>query len=362
MIIGLDGGPLSVTDDRLKVGVWRVAHNLVKELPRISVKDLYRVYRFGRGGESGSDAIGDNIQYVPLPRAGFHSLWQTADIFKTRIDAYIGLAQTFPPLPNILCDVKKIGMLYDTGFLDHPEYYPDSVKSLTKHTANLVSASDRIITISEASKKAIIRRYDVIPEKITVAYLGVEEVFRKKGPVYKQKHPYVLFVGALKRGKNVPTMIRAFAAFLKEYKKKCDLLLVGSDFWLDPGISQTIEALGLKHCVQIVGYVDDQKLASFYRGARALLSVSLVEGFGLPAVEAMATGAPVIASSVGSYPEVVGNAGILVNPHKADEITAAILRLEKNSSFRNNCICRGRKLSERFRWNYFAQIVRNSIQ
>jgi len=361
MIIGIDGGPLSIQDNRLKAGVWRVASNLIKEFSANTVKDLYRLYMFKRGGDCRKKTLGGKVQCIFLPQIGFRKVWQPMHIMTHPIQAYIGLAQTFPPLPCILCDVMKIGIIYDTGFLDYPHFYSSSVSNLMQNTARLASVSDRIITISEASKNAIVNAYGISPERIDVAYLGVDDIFRKPIPAYTHTRPYFLFVGALKAGKNVPAMIRAFAEVLKNSRRLYDFFLVGSDYWLDPEIENTIRALKLSARVHKVGFVADDVLASYYRGARALLSVSLIEGFGLPVAEAMASGCPVIASTIGSYPEVVGNAGLLVDPHDSSAITQAMLRLEKNASFRNNCIHTGRTLSEKYRWNYFAGIVRNSI-
>lgn len=357
MRIGIDGGALSVSDDRLKVGVYRVSYNLVKELPRLSVKHFYRVYGFGRGGEGVEQLADPHVQFVPLVRPGYQKIWQSLEILRNPIDIYIGLAQTVPPLPTILCDVKKIGVIYDVGFLTHPEYYPRSAHSLKKRTAELVARSDHILTISESSKQAICRMYALPGSQVSVAYLGIESVFTARGIAHKGRRPYFLFAGALKPGKNVPFIIRAFAEFLKESKVLYDLLLVGSAYWLDPKIRETIVELELGKRVHLVGFVSDEKLASYYRGATALVSVSHIEGFGLPAVEAMACGCPVIVSTVGSYPEVVGDAGTLVSPDDELAITRAMERMVKDPAFRTTCVRKGQAKAKQFRWKKFARTV-----
>lgn len=357
MRIGIDGGALSIDDDRLKVGVYRVAHNFLKELPGLDVKNDYRVYSFG-GGERGTHELSaPNIHFRRLLQPGYQKLWQTLEIIRNPIDVYLGISQSIPPLPGILCDVRTIGFIYDLGFLDYPEYYPGSAHRLNRQTAALVARSDHILTISQTSKAAIERTYKVADNRVSVAYLGVDPHFTDKGPVYKRNHPYFLIVGALKPGKNVPFMLRAFADFLKEVKTIYDVVLVGSDYWLDPMIPETISSLGLSQRVHKVGYIPDDELASYYRGAEALLTVSLVEGFGLPAAEAMACGVPVIASNTGSYVEVVGSAGILVDPKDRGELIRAMLQYTCDAALRKNMRSAGKKQAARFSWRSFTRSV-----
>ena len=354
MRVGVDGGALSVSDDRLKVGVWRVTSHFAEELSRLSVKDYYRIYGFG-GGEAGKqDANNPHVRFVQLPRAGYSRIWQTADILKNRIEVYVGLSQAIPPLPKILCDVRKIGVIYDVGFLSHPEFYPGSSDALSHRTADLANRSDHIITISEASRKEICKAYGVDKRRVSVSYLGVDDVFSQRGPVYKGTHPYFLFVGSLKPGKNVPGMIRAFSGFLKHTKTPHDFLLIGSDFWMDTKIQKTVNELGLSDRVRILGYVPDRLLADYYRGAEALVSVSFIEGFGLPALEAMQCGTPVIASDIGSYPEVVGDTGTLVDPHDIRAITDALLHIPPRG--------KGLARAKRFSWKAFTESVVRTVE
>lgn len=362
MRVGMDAGALSVTDDRLRVGVYRVSHELVKELPRISVKDNYRFYTFGRGGDTLRGTLRNNAEIVRLPQAGFHSVWQTIDVRKSPVDVYLGLAQTIPPFMDILCDVRKVGVIYDTGFLDYPELYPGSAGSLLRRTAALVAVSDRIITISKASRAAIRKAYNVAEEKISVSYPGVSDVFRASGNVYKHKRPYIMYAGALKRSKNIPVMLRAFAEFLTTQKQPYDFILAGGDYWPDPAIPVAIRELGLEDRVVMTGFLPDSMLAEYYRGARVFVSASLVEGFGLPAAEAMASGTPVVVSDRGAYREIVGETGILADPQDFRAIASAILRLAKDGAFRNNCIEKAVKRASAFRWKRFAEGVHDTIR
>lgn len=358
MNIGIDGGALSVDDNRLKVGTYRVAYNLVKELPRIDVKSFYRIYSFGRGGETlraGDSAGGQgNVEFIQLPRPGFQKLWQPLELICNPVDAYLGISQS---LPLTLYDVNKIGFIYDIGFLDHQEYYRESYYALSSQTSALVKRAAHIVTISKSSADSIRRRYGVPKEKITVAYLGVESEFRSTGKRYDAPLPYFLFVGALKPGKNVPMMLRTFADFLKRSKNLYDFLLIGSDYWLDPSIPATISSLGLRDRVKVMGFVDDKTLATYYRGAEALLSVSRIEGFGLPVVEAMACGCPVIGTTQGSHPEVIGNNGLLVDPDDEKSLVEAMKRLTRDRTMRKRMVTRGITRAGSFTWSGFTKTV-----
>ena len=358
MTVGIDGGALSISDDRLKVGVYRVAYNLIKEIGALNAENNYRVYTFHGVGHGNLPKKSKNVSYVPLLTPGFRKIWQPIEMMQHKIDAYLGVSQAFP---LTLYDVKKIGFVYDIGFLEHPEYYRESYFALSAQTQDIVNRADHIITISKASRDSIHKTYHVPLEKMTVAYLGIESQFKARGTKHKLAHPYFLFVGALKPGKNVPMMLRSFAQFLNQTNKPYDLVLAGSDYWLDPGISATINSLSLQKRVHRVGFVEDETLASYYRGATALLTVSLIEGFGLPSVEAMACGCPVIASTAGSFPEVVGSNGIMVDPEDETALTHAMIDIASDKRLRAAMIEKGLAAAKKYDWGTFAKTVYSTL-
>lgn len=357
MKIGIDGGALSITDDRLKVGVYRVTFQAIRALQEYAAENNYRIYGFGRGERGTRELSRPNTRFVLLPERGFASLWQTVELIRHPVDVYIGFSQYVPWLPHILCDVKSVVMVYDVGFLDVPSYYPDSYRQLSSNTATAVSRARRIVTISEASKQSILRAYHVPAEAIVVAPLGVSEPFVAKGPVHVEKRPYILSVGSLKPGKNIPQMLRAFAKFSEQSQRTYEYYLVGSDYWLDPEISETIRHLGLVDRVRFLGYVHDEALASLYRGAFAFLSLSAVEGFGLPVLEAMACGAPVIISDI---PALVELAHECAQPYKGNDIIGVsneLLHMEQDPSYRLNLIRCGKMRARTYSWRRFARKV-----
>lgn len=340
---------LGVTDDRLKAGVWRVADQLLKELATIDKKNTYRLYSF----RPIKDYFGPRMTNVVLrPSTGFLRARMPIEIGFHPIDVFLGLGQALPP--GLSC--PSIGCIYDLGFIEYPEAYPDSYKRLKAQTDDLVKRANNIITISQSSKSDIIKHNNISQDLISVIYPGVDSTFTSKGNAFKGIRPYFLFVGSLKRGKNVPMIIRAFAKFLSGTKTSYDLFLVGGNYWEDPQISQLIKKHRLQGSIHVLGFVSDKELSAIYRGATALVIPSLAEGFCLPVVEAMASSVPVIASDIPVFKEIVGDAGILVDPSDDLALVHALREVVK-TSVSDNLRANGLKRAKQFRWDIFARGV-----
>ena len=362
MKIGVDAGAMSITDVRLRVGVWRVTYNLLKELAKIDKKNEYRLYTFTPIGER----FGENFKNVVVrPKIGWASLQLPIELRRHPVDVFLGLSQMVPRLPSLRSGVggqaystsRNIGFIYDLGFLHHPEAYPGSQKRLVKITSDLVRRSDHIVTISHAVKDDVRKTYGVGEKRMTVCYPGVNKMFAPKGTVKKGKYPYFLFIGALKPGKNVPGLLRGFARFLENQKEPYDLYLGGGDYWKDPEIHKEIEALELTSRVKQLGFIPDAKLAGYYRGSVTFVSPSLYEGFCLPAVEAMACGCPVIGSTAGAFPEIVRDSGILVDSGDSRALATAMHEVANDVKKRSSLIKKGLQNAKRFRWETFTKTV-----
>lgn len=346
MIIGVDAGALSITDDRLQVGVWRVTYNLLRELARIDRNNKFNLYTFLPLEKNIMDDFGPRMKNVVIrPKFAWSAIWLPLAIHQHPVDVFLGLSQAIPNSKSF-----NIGFIYDLGFLHNPKGYPQSLTRLKYQTKQLVTRADQIITISESSKKDIEYNFPNHPP-IEVAYPGVDSIFSPEGVVHKEKTSYVLMVGSLKRSKNIPLALRAFYRYIKVCKEPHTLVIVGSDYWKDPEIESTIRKLSLSKVVKVKGFVSDKELASYYRGAKALLLTSDWEGFCLPALEAMASGCPVIYRRIGSLPEIMGNAGYSVNS-ESDVVSALMLR--KSS-------VNGLERSKKFTWSKFALTVHHII-
>lgn len=354
MIIGIDAGALSVSDKRLRVGVWRVTYELLKQLGKRDTKHVYRLYSFAPIEKSLMAEFGPRMSNVVLfPSPGYMSIRLPFELVFHPVDLFIGLSQA---LPSVI-PTKAIGCIYDLAFLHMGKQYGDSYRTLQKQTAEVVSKSLRIATISESSKKDIVRNYGVCKEKISVCYPGVDH-WKKGKTIFSSsihmKRPFILSVGALKRAKQIPDIIRGFSDFLGRVKKPYDLLLVGGNYWEDPEIKKTIRTLSLEDRVLIVGHVPDEILQSYYAQASVFVALGSWEGFCMPAVEAMKSGCPVVYAKSGALPEIVGEAGMGVNPKKSNEVGLAIKRLTTDRLKRHISITRGKKQARQFTWNRFG--------
>lgn len=354
MIIGVDAGALSIRDDRLKVGVYRVTRNLLRELGKIDKKSQYRLFTFLPIAASQMKEFGPRMKNVVVrPVIGWSMIQIPIELRRHPVDVFLGLSQMIP-----FSSARNIGFVYDLAFLRYHGAYPGSLARLEMQTRQLVRRSDHIVTISKSTQRDIIDAYRIDKKRVTVAYSGIDQRFTARGPKHKEKRPYILHVGALKRGKNIPFAIRAFKKFLDESKKPYNFLLVGGDYWADKTIPQTIEKLSLWDRAKLVGFVSDRNLPSYYRGASALLLTSLWEGFCLPATEAMKSGCPVVYANTGSLPEIVGDAGLVFGKDNETEAARVLAKITAGpSSLRKKLVRNGIQRSKQFTWLAFAQRV-----
>lgn len=357
MIIGVDAGALAITDDRLKVGVWRVTFELLKELTEKDTKNEYKLFSFRPIDREVLSAFGTNVQNrVVRPARGWMGVSLPAYLTLHHVDVFLGMSQALPSFGTSY----NLGFIYDLKFLHESDAYEGSLSSLTKQTENLVRRSGHIITISEASKKDIIGTYSISPGRVTVCYPGVSSVFSIKGEKEKRDIPYFLSVGALKPGKGIPLALEAFKKFLTKTKKHYTFIFIGGDYWPDPEIDAAIHRFDLTSHVQFLGMVSDIELARYYRGATALIVSSRWEGFCLPAAEAIVSGCPVAGLRSGSLPEVVGDGGILVSPDDSAALSDAMATIAGTASYKKQVLARAGDAGKTFSWDRMATCLLNT--
>jgi len=216
----------------------------------------------------------------------------------------------------------------------------------------------RVITVSEDSRRDIAAWAGVAAERIVVAGNGVSPGFRGQGDRFALDRPYVLYVGSRSPHKNVPALLRAFAA--SGLAAHTALLLSGAP---DDRTRRWMKEAGLGDAeVRFAGAIPENRLPDYYRGALALAIPSLAEGFGLPALEAMACGTPVLAARRGALPEVVGDAGVFVDPTRPEAIAAGLKRIASDDALRAQLARRGLERAARFRWDDAAARVFDVLQ
>jgi len=224
--------------------------------------------------------------------------------------------------------------------------------------------ANHIVADSEFTKREIVDRLRIAPEKVTVIYLGVsshfrlcdhEEAFRAASSALQLRRPYLLYIGALKPHKNIPTLIRAFALLRGRRKVEHQLLIVGDDPKWKEGLTQLCSQLGVAGQVSFVPRVAYQVLPRVYAGADLLVMPSFIEGFGLPVLEAMACGTPVVCSWAASLPEVAGDAAEFFEPSSVDDLAAAIERVLNSPERQAVLRQKGLERAKQFSWEECAR-------
>jgi len=267
-------------------------------------------------------------------------------------------------IPNVFIG-KTITTIHDMSYRVFPQYHPRRRVILLRTFEKRLRRADRIITDSEFSRQQIVEMLKVPEERVTVTYLGAGSQYQpitilkdKKLDLqarYGLPEQFLLYVGTIEPRKNLERLIEALYIYQQEEPGSAlKLVLAGGKGWLYEEILARIKALHLEQDVLFTGYVNSEDLPYLYNMAEAFVYPSLYEGFGLPPLEAMACGTPVISSNAASIPEVVGEAGILADPYKVNELAEAICRVAGSASLREEMARKGLKQAQRFSWRQCA--------
>ncbi|MES2972794.1 MAG: glycosyltransferase family 1 protein [Pseudomonadota bacterium] len=250
--------------------------------------------------------------------------------------------------------------VHDLSWIRHPEAHPaDRVAKMQRYFAPSLARASLILTDSEFVRQELQDVFSVEPGRIRTVLLGVEDMFRPMPPLQTRavldrfglRHgSYLLAVGTLEPRKNLQLVLRSYLQLPGAVQKEFPLVLAGMSGWKTSALEQQIGPLVQSGHVRLTGYVERADLVALMSGATTLVYPSLYEGFGLPPLEAMACGAPVIASGVASLPEVVGDAGVLVDPHDAQALAHEIMRLVESPSLRAELSRRAIRRAAGFTW------------
>lgn len=267
--------------------------------------------------------------------------------------------------------VKRVVTIFDLSFLHFPEMFnKEDLWKLTKWTKFSIENADHIVTISNFSKQDIIKQYGVDKRKVTVAYPGFnKDIFKLKKDTkqtqevlakYKIKDSYIICIGTIQPRKNLIRLIESVAKI-----EGLNLVIIGKttgegkEGWKFKEILETPAKLDLEDRVNFLGFIPTEDLPYLLAGAKAFVLPSLWEGFGIPVLEAMAMGCPVIVSNVSSLPEVVGKAGLLVDPYSVDQIEQAIRLIITDRKLREKYSKASLLQAKKFSWEKFAKTVLN---
>ena len=348
-------------------GPQRYARTLLNHLIKIDSKNQY--YLYARSKEGVCINSHENLRSIetkfPTSLPPIRVLWeQTCLPCRLMIDKVDILFSPAFILP-IACSKKTVVTILDLIYHLFPKTYSkakclyyEAFVSRAAHQAN------RIITISENNKRDIIEHLRVPEEKVTVTYCGVDSAFAPvedatRITIVKKKYhlpdKFILSVGTLEPRKNIPRLLRAFANLLNQTRIEEKLVITGMKGWLYGEIFDTISELGIEEDVHFTGFASDSDLPALYSGASLFVFPSIYEGFGFPPLEAMACGTPVITSNTSSLPEVIGNAGIMVNPYKTEEIAEAMYKLLSDENIQNEMRRKGIERAKQFSWEETAK-------
>jgi glycosyltransferase involved in cell wall biosynthesis len=260
---------------------------------------------------------------------------------------------------------KSILNIYDLSFIKYPDYTDSVVKKYEKRLKHCLKWTDLVITISESSKQDIVKYLAVDPQKIYVTplasryypeYLANQPIDKIVNSTdYNFNNPYLLFVSTIEPRKNIINLIAAFNYLKQHHKIEQHLVLIGKKGWHYEPIFAAIEASPYKNQIHHLNYLSDELVALFYAQADAFVYPSYYEGFGLPVLEAMTLGTPVVTSNTSSLPEVAGDAALFVNPDDFRQLADAILQVISNSNLRNQLIQKGKAQAKLFSWQRTAK-------
>lgn len=270
--------------------------------------------------------------------------------------------------PNYLplrMDVPTVITAHDLSWIRYPEMHPaQRVAVMNRYFEKALYQASAVITDAEFVKQEIVDVFGIALEKITAIPLGVESMFRplssNETRAVLSSHGlehgrYFLTVGTLEPRKNLSLAIRAYSALPESIRKRYPLVVIGMKGWHSAEIERSISPLAQAGYLRQLGYVPREDLATLMAGATTLIYPSIYEGFGLPPLEAMACGTPVICSNVSTLPEVVGDAGILIDPSDETGLLEHLLAMCEDKKLRVDLSTRARKRSLSFTWKKCAQ-------
>jgi len=355
MIIGIDGNEANIAK---RVGSGQYGFELLKNLQIISKKDIFFVY----------------LKEKPLPDLPIESKnWQYRVFGPKKFWTQFALPLNLyfqRPRPDVFftpthyaprfCPVPLVMTIFDLSYIHFPQLFrkPD-LYQLRNWTAYSVKKTQAILTISQASKNDIVKYYKVDPDKVFVTYPGYDkrlfkpitdqQVISQIKKKYGISGEYIFFLGTIQPRKNLIRLIDAV-----EQLEDITLVIAGKKGWLYNDFFEKLKDPKVKDKVILTDYIPDEELPTLFSGARAFVLPSLWEGFGIPVIEAMACSCPVVVSDVSSIPEVVANAGVLVNPNSTENIRKGIERVIKDENFAKNLSQQGLKQAQKFCWEKCA--------
>ena len=348
-------------------GIGTYIRNLLRQLARLDHDTEYVL--FSQPDDcAGLGSLGENFRTVP-ETAGKYSVAEQLKIpmaiRREKVTLFHAPHYVLPPL--VRC--KSVVTIHDCIHLMFPQYLPNRLSLAYARTSISLAArrATRVLTVSESSKHDILRFVDVPPDNIDVIYNSYDERFgvepneedvARVRERYQLHDRFVLYAGNVKPHKNLERLIEAFNLLRQRGLDDLKLVLIGDDISRYTALRRAVHRHQLHKYVRFLGYLPEETLAVMYRLAGVFVFPSLYEGFGLPPLEAMASGTPVVTSNVSSLPEVAGNAAVLVDPYDTHSIADGIHRVLTDDALRADLRRLGLARAKQFSWESSVRRVR----
>ncbi|MGB7630065.1 MAG: glycosyltransferase family 1 protein [Candidatus Deferrimicrobium sp.] len=371
MKIGIDAHYLQ--DANYRAGLHQYTLRLVEGLQEIDRANEYTLFFFNWRSRERDRAIeGYSVHAnfrkhtVRLPYRVFASAaswFPPLGRIPGKVDVFHGPAfRLFPEG----CYRKAVVTVHDLMFMKDETFFPDprGAKRFRAQTADAVSRADAVVAVSEFTREDLIERFGLSPDRVRVIHNGVGEEFQPLGDRnavdrmkarYGIHGSYILFVGYMEPKKNLPRLLRAFDKVRDRLPEPHALVLAGPGGPSSKEVKRTATELSLGKALVLTGHVPPEELPLLYSGASLFVFPSLCEGFGLPPLEAMACGTPVVASNSTSLPEVVGSAGVLVDPLDTEDIARGMFEVLADKDLKAALVKRGIERSREFSWSRTAR-------
>jgi glycosyltransferase involved in cell wall biosynthesis len=369
MIVGID---IRVLGAKGKTGIQEYTENLLAALlpldPSIEFKLFYSSYKIPLPGYSWLELPNVRVHQFRLPNRLL--LYASRAFNYPKLDRWMGGVDVFFS-PHFLItalspSVRRVTAFHDLSFEQFPEFFSRKQWMWHRFVSPAWQArfSDQIISVSESTKHDLVKHYHIDPSRIMPVHSGVNSQFRllplSEIQEFRDRHQlpsrFILYFGTFEPRKNIRGLIQAFTAFKKiPGNETVELVLAGASGWLDAEIYSEAKKSSASPYIHIRNNIAENDRVGFYNAASVFIYPSFFEGFGFPALEAMASGTPVIASSTSSLPEVVGEAGMLVNPYNLSELTKAIHCVFHEEGLAQKMREKGLERAQKFTWEQTAR-------